>query len=88
MLFRSSASPIIGALFFSSFVILGTMIILNLVIGVIINSMDETKKEQELKKKIDEGSLNSDLEHLKHKLNSLTEDIESLQNKAKQLANK
>jgi voltage-gated sodium channel len=40
-----SASPVIGAIYFISFVVLGTMIMLNLLIGVIINSMSESQKE-------------------------------------------
>lgn len=39
------AMPIIGVLYFTSFVLAGTMIMLNLVIGVIINGMDEAQKE-------------------------------------------
>ena len=39
------AMPIIGAIYFVSFVTIGTMIMLNLVIGVIINGMDEAQKE-------------------------------------------
>ncbi len=41
----SRAMPITGALYFISFVVLGTMITLNLVIGVIVNSMSEAQKE-------------------------------------------
>ena len=41
-----SASPVGGALFFVSFVLLGTMIVLNLFIGVIMNGMDEAQKDQ------------------------------------------
>ncbi len=40
-------SPLLGAGFFISFVLLGTMIILNLFIGVIMNGMDEARKEGE-----------------------------------------
>ncbi len=40
-----SASPIGAAVFFVSFVLLGTMIILNLFIGVIMNGMDEAREE-------------------------------------------
>ena len=40
-----SASPIVGALFFVSFVLVGTMIILNLFIGVIMNGMEEAQAE-------------------------------------------
>lgn len=43
--FTPKAMPLIGALYFVSFVTIGTMIMLNLVIGVIINGMDEAQKE-------------------------------------------
>ena len=39
------AQPLLGAFYFVSFVLAGTMIMLNLVIGVIINGMDEAQKE-------------------------------------------
>ncbi|MBX3126574.1 MAG: ion transporter [Polyangiaceae bacterium] len=39
------AYPILGALFFVSFVLLGTMVVLNLFIGVIMNGMTEAQKE-------------------------------------------
>ena len=39
------AHPLLGAFYFVSFVLVGTMIMLNLVIGVIINGMDEAQKE-------------------------------------------
>ncbi|TVQ98705.1 MAG: ion transporter [Deltaproteobacteria bacterium] len=42
------AMPVVGSLFFVSFVLLGTMIVLNLFIGVIVNGMDEAQKEEEL----------------------------------------
>lgn len=42
-----SASPVVGALFFVSFVLFGTMIILNLFIGVILGGMDEAQRESE-----------------------------------------
>ena len=38
------AMPIVGALYFLSFVLLGTMVMLKLVIGVIINGMKPRKK--------------------------------------------
>ena len=43
----SRALPIVSAAYFVSFVLLGTMIMLNLFIGVIINSMDEAQAERE-----------------------------------------
>lgn len=44
---NSQSSPLLGALFFVSFVMIGTMIFLNLFIGVIMNGMDEAHKEME-----------------------------------------
>ncbi|MEZ4225609.1 MAG: ion transporter [Polyangiaceae bacterium] len=41
------AYPVVGALYFISFVLIGTMIILNLFIGVIMNGMAEAQKESE-----------------------------------------
>ena len=43
----SYAMPLLSATYFVSFVMLGTMIMLNLFIGVIINSMDEAQAERE-----------------------------------------
>ena len=48
----SSASPLGAALFFVSFVLIGTMIVLNLVIGVIMNSMEESNAEMKIKQEI------------------------------------
>jgi voltage-gated sodium channel len=39
------AMPVLGALFFISFVLLGTMVFLNLFIGVILSGMDSAQKE-------------------------------------------
>lgn len=43
----SAAQPVKAAIFFVSFVLLGTVVILNLVIGVIISSMQEAQHERE-----------------------------------------
>ena len=43
----SQAMPALGVAYFVSFVLIGTMIMLNLFIGVIINSMDEAQAEGE-----------------------------------------
>lgn len=40
------ANPVLGAFFFVSFVLIGTMIVLNLFIGVIMSAMDEVKEEE------------------------------------------
>jgi voltage-gated sodium channel len=41
---KPDASPLGAAMFFVSFVLLGTMIILNLFVGVIMTGMDEAKE--------------------------------------------
>ncbi|MEM1213329.1 MAG: ion transporter [Planctomycetota bacterium] len=45
--YEPRAMPVVGAAYFVSFVMLGTMIMLNLFIGVILASMDEARAEQE-----------------------------------------
>jgi voltage-gated sodium channel len=42
---RSEARPVVSILYFVSFILLGTMIILNLFIGVIMKSMEEAQEE-------------------------------------------
>ena len=48
----SSSSPLGAAIFFVSFVLIGIMIVLNLVIGVIMNSMDESNAEMKIKQEL------------------------------------
>ena len=48
----SSSSPLGAAFFFVSFVLIGTMIVLNLVIGVIMNSMDESNADMKIKQEL------------------------------------
>jgi len=50
-----NAMPVGGALYFISFVLIGTMVILNLFIGVIMNGMEEAKSEQEDARMADQG---------------------------------
>ncbi len=56
--FESRGRPLVGALYFVSFVLLGTMIMLNLFIGVVIKSMEEAEDEQNRAKR--EKSLHAD----------------------------
>lgn len=68
---NSSASPIGAAIFFVSFVLLGTMIILNLFIGVIMNGMDEARDEANEMDKSDAGSTLSNVQELETKLSEM-----------------
>ncbi len=81
---NSSGSPILASMFFVSFVLIGTMIVLNLFIGVIMNGMDEMKAETEIKAKVarknkEEGTnLKSEIHLLVDKVDSLKEELSLL----------
>lgn len=82
---QSIAQPFIGALYFVSFVLLGTMVMLNLFIGVIISSMEETHAEQEAedrKRHIQRDghiSLNDELIDIQNQLRVITRRLSQLQ---------
>ena len=68
-------------LYFASFILIGAMIIMNLFIGVIMNSMDESQKEltQELRKMNYKDKNDEELfKHLISKLDDLRDEIQSL----------
>lgn len=71
----------VAALFFVSFVLVGTMIVLNLFIGVIINSMEEAKQDVERDKQLrrlkkPELSAEEELAELSLRLGSLQKELE------------
>jgi voltage-gated sodium channel len=68
---NSSASPLGAALFFVSFVLLGTMIILNLFIGVIMNGMDEARAEAIEDELIAPEDVQTNISQLEHKLSEM-----------------
>ena len=73
----SSASPTGAALFFVSFVLIGTMIVLNLVIGVIMNSMDESNAEM---------AVNLEMERRKTQPDPVRDGLHDLQNRMEKLS--
>lgn len=86
----SNAMPVVGALYFVSFVLLGTMIVLNLFIGVIMNGMAEAEKETEqanAKERVARQgdrapTLNEDLAALNERISELQECIGRIQTTA------
>lgn len=77
----SSASPLGAAVFFVSFVLIGTMIVLNLVIGVIMNSMDESNAEMNIKqelirRKISPEPLRDGIHDLQLQMKNITGEME------------
>ena len=80
------SAPAIAAVYFVSFILLGTMIMLNLFIGIIMNSMEEMHAELDeynaAKRGIAEkGSALADLTALDHQLASLKTNLTQLRTK-------
>lgn len=68
--------PLISPLYFVSFVLFGTMIFLNLFIGVIVNGMDEARREQEEQKQRDPES--EELASLEYLIQEADEHVQKL----------
>jgi voltage-gated sodium channel len=84
----SRAMPVGGAFFFVSFVLMGTMIILNLFIGVIMNGMDEAQAEAEEAELIrlrggGEPTIEDELASLQKQLAVLNETVARVQRMAR-----
>lgn len=77
---QSSAQPYVAVTYFVSFVLLGTIIMLNLVIGVIISSMDEAQTERDratlAKTREEEGlSAAQEIELLEHQMDEMKQHL-------------
>lgn len=82
-----SAHPVAAPVYFISFILLGTMIMLNLFIGIIINGMEETNREETIKElaKIREQLHGISLEE---EINLIQQDIEKINENLKLLKNR
>lgn len=80
--YQSVARPVLGAGYFVSFVLFGTMIMLNLFIGVIINSMNEAQAEAEIilrrRQGVPETSREEHLRQIDRKLQEIQQTVELL----------
>jgi len=83
--FAPKAMPVLSVAYFTSFVLAGTMIMLNLVIGVIINGMDEAQKEvadrslhNMLTKEKEAPTREAQVAKLKQRLEQITEELDDL----------
>ncbi len=75
------AQPVFGAFFFVSFVLSGTMVILNLFIGVIMSGMEEaTAEADEMQKasRTERASLEQELDELNAQIAALGKQVRSL----------
>jgi voltage-gated sodium channel len=80
-LMAAGGSQLVAAIYFVSFILVGTMVIMNLVIGVIINGMMESQKELLADVARDESSHDGVI----RKTNQLEEMVDSLKNEVAKL---
>lgn len=79
-----------AVIYFVSFVLIGTMIVMNLFIGVIMNSMDEVRNEQILEEKVRQGkgkepNLEVELEHVKRNMDNIKDQLDFISFNLKEL---
>ncbi len=70
---NSTGASALSITFFVTFVLIGTMIFLNLFIGVVMNGMDEAKSEMLLEEQIKEGTESLNIEDIENKISELQE---------------
>lgn len=80
-IYKAQPNVVAATVYFISFILLGTMIVMNLFIGVILNGFDEVHKEIEEQKHKGQSNLKTDLK-------SLSRDISAMKDKLDRLASK
>ncbi|EZH75936.1 potassium transporter [Aquimarina atlantica] len=70
---NSKGSLVLSVTYFVSFVLIGTMIFLNLFIGVIMNGMDDAKNEMLLENQVQSGEQDTSIEDVEGKIFELQE---------------
>lgn len=83
------AQPLIGALYFISFMMLGAMVMLNLFVGIIMNGMEETQKENDAMDRAERGDVPTDdmeIGEIAEQLTELQERLVALQDRLKKKA--
>lgn len=86
--YSPKADPIGGVIFFVSFILIGSMMVLNLFIGVIMNGMDEMRNEAEVQHMVDmrerdKISLSEEVELIQEQLHELNEHLRLLNQRIK-----
>lgn len=71
---QSAANPVVGALYFCSFMMFGAMVALNLLIGIIMNGMEETARENAQLDAVERG----DVQTIEGELAALEEQLEAM----------
>ena len=80
----SRAMPVVAVVYFVSFILLGTMIMLNLFIGVIMNGMQETQRETESAERrkhlaqLGQATVADEIRAVEHQLDQLKEHLQAI----------
>lgn len=74
----STPNPMGSVIFFVSFVLIGTMIVLNLFIGVIMTGMDEAKEESEAEERAKNKNPKNDIQLIEEKINEIQELVKNI----------
>jgi len=81
---QPQAQPLVAALYMVSFVLLGTLVFLNLLVGIIVNSMDEMRKSLQ-ERRAPPSSLERQLEEVQSRLEEAQALLSRLQGQKKYL---
>ena len=89
------SSPLLAAIFFSSFILIGAFVIINLLIGVMTNSVEESHKAQQkferqlfLSQQEETLHVEKQLSDLQEQLSVIQESIEQIKRNLPQPANR
>ena len=80
-IYKAQSNLLASTIYFVSFILFGTMIVLNLFIGVILNGFDEVKKEVLESEEADDTKLEADLHHLMHQIDDIKSNMSRLTSK-------
>ncbi len=74
------AYPLFGAAFFVTFVLIGTMIVLNLFVGVIMTGMEEAQREQDMARELEDrpADIYGDIKNLVQQTEEMQANLERL----------
>lgn len=80
-IYKNQNNIFASTIYFVSFILFGTMIVLNLFIGVILNGFDEVKKEVLEAEEADDSKLEADLHLIMHQIDDIKANISKLNSK-------
>jgi len=83
-IYKAQANVAVATIYFMTFIVLGTMIILNLFIGVVLNGFEEVKEEME-ESQFRKTTLTEELSRLDNDMDKMRKDFKKLVRKAKKV---